>query len=184
MAHARISKAAGLAGWTVSLIAVAIAGMSLARAQAPECVPASLAFYEALGAQGCVVGDAKFSNFKYQQADGLPAASINLTPGTAPDSSDPGLLVESSWTNPSSKGSSISYTVEIQRGKPINGATLEMQFGQITGTGEARVETQMCPPAEGSDSCGEGSLKLQVVLSAGPEKRVRQRQALDRCNVR
>lgn len=143
-----------------------------AEAQVPECISGSLAFYEALGARGCVVGDAKFSNFKYQQADGLPAASINLTPGTAPDSSDPGLLVEGSWTNPSTKGSSISYTVEIQRGKPINGGTLEMQFGQITGTGEARVVTQICSPEEGSDSCAEGSLKLQVVLSAGPEKRV------------
>ena len=144
------------------LVAIALSVVlgAAAKAQVPECVPGSLAFYQALGAQGCVVGDAKFSNFKYRQADGLPAASINLTPGTAPDSSDPGLLVEASWTNPSGQGSSISYTVEIQRGKPINGGTLEMQFGQITGTGEARVVTQICAPVEGSDRCADGSLEL------------------------
>ena len=168
----RVSKGAGLVKVVLLAIALSVVFGAAAEAQAPECVPGSLAFYQALGAQGCVVGDAKFSNFKYQQADGLPAASINLTPGTAPDSSDPGLLVEASWTNPSGQGSSISYTVEIQRGKPINGGTLEMQFGQITGTGEARVQTQICAPVEGSDRCADGSLKLQVVLNAGPEKRV------------
>jgi len=153
------------------LIALGATMVTVAHAQVPECVPGSLAFYEALGTQGCVVGDARFANFKYQQADGLAAASVNLTPGIAPDSSDPGLLAEGSWTNPSNKGSAISYTVEILRGKPINGATLEMQFGQITGTGEARVVTQVCAPVEGSEGCGEGSLKLQVVLNAGPDKR-------------
>ncbi len=178
MVRAQVSKAAGLV--KAVLVAMAVSGVLAtgAQAQAPECVPGSLTFYQALGARGCVVGDAKFSNFKYQQADGLAAASINLTPGTAPDSSDPGLLVEGSWTNPSSKGSSLSYTVEIQRGKPINGATLEMQFGQITGTGEARVVTQICAASEGSDSCADGSLKLQVVLIASPEKRVSARGRL------
>jgi hypothetical protein len=153
------------------VIVIALAGGVFA--QALECVPGSLAFYQAPGSQGCVVGDARFSNFKYRQADGLAAPSINLTPGTAPDSNDPGLLVEGAWTTPS-QGSSISYTVEILRGKLIDGGTLEMQFGQISGTGEARVVTQICAPVEGSDSCVTGSLKLQVLLTAGTEKRVRQ----------
>lgn len=172
MVRAQVSKAAGLVKAVLVAMALSRVLATGAQAQAPECISGSLAFYEALAARGCVVGDAKFSNFKYEQADGLPAASINLTPGTAPDSSDPGLLVEGAWTNPSSKGSSISYTVEIQRGKPINGGTLEMQFGQITGTGEARVVTRICAASEVSDGCADGSLKLQVVLSAGPEKRV------------
>lgn len=174
MSESRISKFLSSVGGRV-VIVIALAGgvVSEGGAQVPECVPGSLAFYQALGARGCVVGDARFSNFKYHQADGLPAPTISLIPGTAPDSNDPGLLVEGSWTKPS-QGSSISYTVEILRGKPIDGGTLEMQFGQISGTGVARVVTQICAPAEGSDSCAAGSLTLQVVLSAGAEKRVRQ----------
>lgn len=164
---------ASVGGRAVIVVALAAGVVSEGRAQVPECVPGSLAFYQALGSQGCVAGDARFANFKYHQADGLAAPSINLTPGTSPDSNDPGLLVEGSWTRPS-QGSSISYTVEIIRGNAIDGGTLEMQFGQISGTGEARVVTQICAPVEGSDSCAAGSLKLQVVLSAGTEKRVRQ----------
>lgn len=174
MLQARASKAPRQVRGSAILIGLVALAVSAARAQVPECVPGSLASYEALGPQGCRVGDARFANFKYQQADGLPAASITLTPGTAPDSSDPGLLVEGSWNSPTSKGSSISYSVEIERGKPINGGTLEMQFGQISGTGEARVVTQICAFADGADGCADGSLKLQVVTSAGPEKRVKQ----------
>ena len=82
------------------------------------------------------------------------------------------MLFEAKWVAPSTQ-SSVSYTVDVQpKGKPINGATLQMQFGDITGTGEAKVVTEICPQAASTDNCGAPELKLQVVLSTGAAKKV------------
>jgi hypothetical protein len=60
MVQAQASKSAGLAKAVLVAIALSVASSTSAVAQVPECIPGSLAFYEALGAQGCVVGDARF----------------------------------------------------------------------------------------------------------------------------
>lgn len=170
-------KAARAASTVKRLAAGALlffATLSLANAQVPDCSPGKLSDYEKLGAQGCAIGDKTFSNFRYHQAsDGLPGDSISITPGTVPDSDDPGLLIEATWIAPSYQGSYVSYTVEVQpTGRPISGATLEMQFGQITGTGEAKVVAKLCPVAANSDDCGMGELKLQVLLDSSQPRKV------------
>ena len=141
---------ASRSGTTVKKAAAAallvFALLSLAAAQVPDCAPGKLSDYEKLAAQGCLIGDKRFSDFRYHQAsDGLPSDSISVTPGTVPDSDDPALLIEATWVAPSYQGSFVSCTVAVQpNGKPIGGATLEMQFGQITGTGEAKVVAELC----------------------------------------
>ena len=152
---------------------LAFASLSLASAQVPDCVPGKLSDYVNLGVNGCVIGDKKFSDFRYYQAsDGLPSSSISVTPGTVPDSDDPALLIEAAWVAPSTHGSSVSYTVEVQpQGKPISGASLEMQLGQISGTGQAEVLAKFCPVVDGSGTHGPAELKLDVSLAAsGPKK--------------
>jgi len=172
-----LTKASWSATKVIRLAAAALLVLAMrlfATAQAPDCVPGKLSDYTKLGAQGCVIGDKKFSNFRYHQApDGLPSALISVTPGTVPDSDDPALLFEAAWVAPSYQGSFVSYTVEVQpKGKPISGATLEMQFGQITGTGEARVVAEICPFADTADNCGAGELKLTVVLNPSQARKV------------
>jgi hypothetical protein len=151
-----------------------LAALSCAIAQVPDCAPGKLSDYEKLGPQGCLIGDKKFSNFRYHQAaDGLPSDSISLTPGTVPGNDDPALLIEASWVAPSSQGSFVSYTVEAQpKAKSISGATLEMQYGQITGTGEAIVFTEICPVAGDADRCGMPQLKLAVQLDTTHARKV------------
>ncbi len=107
---------------------------------------AKLSDYEKLGAQGCLIGDKKFSNFQYHQgATGLPSDAISLTPGTTPESDNPGLLFEGKWAA-ASEESFVSYDIEAQaNGKPITGASLQMQFGEISGTGTATVLADLCP---------------------------------------
>ncbi|MGB8888790.1 MAG: hypothetical protein WCC87_18825 [Candidatus Korobacteraceae bacterium] len=150
------------------------AALSLATAQVPDCTPGKLSDYEKLGQQGCLIGDKKFSNFRYHQvADGLPSDSISLTPGTVPGSDDPALLIEAAWVAPSNQESSVSYTVEVQpKGKSISGATLEMQYGQITGTGKAMVFAELCPVAGDADHCGVPQLKLAVELDSTQPRKV------------
>ena len=66
----------------------------------------------------------------------------------------------------------MSYEVEVQpNGKPITGASLEMQFGQITGTGRATVLADMCPEDGSAASCGTQKVELKVVLSADGSKK-------------
>ena len=177
ISSACVTKAARVGNTVKRLAAGALlvfAMLSLATAQVPDCSPGKLSDYEKLGAQGCAIGDKKFSNFRYHQAsDGLPSDAISVTPGTVPDSDDPALVLEAAWVAPSAQGSFVSYTVEVQpKGKLISGATLEMQFGQITGTGEAKVIAELCPVAGNTDSCGVGELKLQVVLVSSQPKKV------------
>ena len=173
MLHVQVSKTAGLVKWVVILIVFTMSVVSAGMAQVPDCTPGKLSDYEMLGAQGCTVGQSRFSNFRYHQAtSGLPSSAISITPGTSPDNDDPGMLFEAKWVAPSTQ-SSVSYTVDVQpKGKPINGATLQMQFGDITGTGEAKVVTEICPQAASTDNCGAPELKLQVVLSTGAAKKV------------
>ena len=156
-----------------SLALLLLATFSFASAQVPDCAPGKLSDYEMLGTQGCAVGENRFANFRYQQASGgLASSAISVTPGTSPDNDDPGLLFEAKWVAPSQQ-SSVSYMVDVQaKGKPISGATLQMQFGEITGVGEAKVETEICPLAASADNCGAPELKLQVVLSTGPARKV------------
>ena len=145
--------------------------LSFAHAQVADCAPGKLSDYEKLGAQGCMIGDKKFSNFQYHQgAAGLPSDAISLTPGTTPDTDDPGLLFEAKWAS-ASEDSFVSYNVEAQpNGKPISGASLQMQFGTITGTGSATVLADLCSSDGTADNCGSQKLELKVVLSAhGPK---------------
>jgi hypothetical protein len=155
----------------VALLVLAI--LSLAKAQVPACTPGKLSDYEMLGAQGCLVGENRFSGFRYYQASGgLPSSAISVTPGTSPDNDDPGMLFEAKWAAPTPQ-SSVSYMVDVQpKGKPISGATLQMQFGEISGPGEAKVVAEICPLTVAADNCGAQELKLQVVLSTGPARKV------------
>ncbi len=157
------------------LTAIAVLGfatISFAQAGVPDCDAGKLSDYEKLGATGCLIGDKKFSNFQYHQGSaGLPSNAISLIPGTTAETNDPGLLMEGKWSS-ASQDSYVSYDVEVQpHGKPITGATLEMEFGEITGTGKATVDAALCATDGSANGCGSQKLDLEVVLSAkGPRK--------------
>ena len=153
------------------LIATMFAVATLAAAQTKECASGKLSDYEQLGAQGCSIGDKHFSNFMYHRApNGLPDDAISITPGTVPDSDDPALLFEGAWVSPS-PGSSISYDIEVApNGKPISSATLEMEFGEITGTGQARVADELHQSTNIPSNCGPTQLMLTVFLGASQHK--------------
>ncbi len=157
-----INKAAALA-----LLVLSIACHALGQV-APDCAPGNLSDYERLGAQGCNIGQARFFNFHYHKASGgLPPGAISVTPGTTPTGGDPGLLLEAHWAAPSQENSFISYDVEIPpSAKPLTGATLEMELGRVSGTGESKVVSQICPSGPHSDACGPPALELHVMLSA------------------
>jgi hypothetical protein len=154
-----------------ALALLLMATLSLAAAQVADCTPGKLSDYQKLGATGCLIGDKKFSNFQYHQGLGrLASDAISVTPGTTPDSDDPGILFEGKWVS-ASQESFVSYTVEAQpQGKPIAGVSLEMQFGQITGTGTAKVLEQLCSLDAAAQSCGQQSLELKVVLCSKSRK--------------
>jgi hypothetical protein len=156
---------------TVTVL-LGIAMLSSAQNKAPDCTPGTLSDYERLGATGCLIGDKRFSSFQYhQEAGGLSSSAISVTPGTIPDTDDPGILFEGKWSSASRK-SYVSYVVEVQpNGKAITGASLEMQFGQITGTGRATVLADLCPVEGASQTCGGQKLELRVVLSAAGSKK-------------
>jgi hypothetical protein len=149
-----------------------IATLSIAQTRVADCAPGKLSDYEKLGATGCLIGDKRFFNFQYhQEAAGLPSSAISVTPGTIPETDDPGILFEGKWSSASRK-SYVSYIVEVQpNGKPITAASLEMQFGEITGTGKATVLADLCPVEGASQSCGGHGLELKVVLSAAGSKK-------------
>ena len=171
-----ITRTAGVLTSTIKKLAASallgLATLSSANAQIPDCAPGNLTQYLKLGAQGCLIGDKKFSNFQYHKGpDGLSSAAISLTPGTVPETDDPGILFEGKWAS-SSRQSFVTYDVEVEaHGKPITGASLEMQFGQIIGTGSASVLSDLCPIGGATDSCGPQKLELKVVLSADGSKR-------------
>jgi len=177
---ANVARAANITpSWRGSavkrLAATALLGfatLSLADAKVPDCAPGKLSEYEKLGAKGCLIGDKKFSNFQYHRGPGgLPSDAISLTPGTIPETDDPGILFEAKWAS-ASQGSFVSYDVKVEPGgKPITGASLEMQFGQITGPGRATVLTDLFPLDGITDSCGSQKLELKVVLSADRSKK-------------
>jgi hypothetical protein len=146
----------------------------------PDCTPGNLSEYEHLGAQGCNIGQARFFNFHYHKASGgLPPGAISVTPGTTPTGGDPGLLLEAHWAAPSQENSFISYDVEIPpAAKPLAGATLQMELGQISGTGEANVVTQICPLEASSDACGASAPRLEVMLSARAGRNVSDHRGL------
>lgn len=153
-------------------LGLAIAIIQTAVAQPPDCVPSKLSDYQRLGPQGCAVGDKHFSSFTYDPTlHGPPATAIWVTPGTVTDSDDPALLFEAQWDSSSSR-SSISYRVEVApQGKPVRGASLEMQFGQITGTGEAKVAAELRQAINSLSSCGPAQVTLNVFLEANQGKR-------------
>jgi hypothetical protein len=153
----------------VATVVLVLAMLSLSIAQVPECTAGKLSDYEKLGAGGCTIGDKTFSNFFYHRVlNGLPSSAISVTPGTVPETEDAGILLEAKWAAPTSQESFVTYTIAVQpNGKPIKGATLEMQLGEITGTGEATVMAALCSPAGSSDGCREEQLDLKVVLSSG-----------------
>ena len=148
-----------------------LAGAMTAQAQVADCGPAKLSDYLAMGPQGCAIGNLRFSHFIYSPApNGPPANAISVTPGTTPENDDPGLLLEAAWATPSA-GSSVSYSVEVAPGrKPVSGASLQMQLGQVTGTGKANVTAELHPTAD-SGACGPTQLTLSVFLDATHAKR-------------
>lgn len=153
-------------------ILVVFAALSAASAQVPACAEGKLSYYEKLGPAGCMIGDKQFFNFQYRQGvGGLPSTAISVTPGTTPVTDDPGILFEGKWAS-MSRDSYVSYTVAaVPRGRPISGASLEMQFGQITGPGKATVITELCPMNQVDQSCGNTRLELQVVLSGDGQRK-------------
>jgi hypothetical protein len=152
---------------------VALAGISEAAAQVPDCDSAKLTEYLKLGADGCAVGKYRLSNFAYTPGpDGLAANSISITAGISPGSDDPGILIEGNWSRPLRQPSTISYNVEpLPAGRLLDGATLEMEFGQVTDTGEASVATEVCPAIGTSDHCAVANVKLHVTLSATAQRK-------------
>jgi hypothetical protein len=156
----------------VLLAVVALAGISEAAAQVPDCDSAKLTEYLKLGADGCAVGKYRLSNFEYRPGpDGLSASAISVTAGISPGSDDPGILIEGNWSRPLRQPSTISYNVEpLPAGRLLDGATLEMQFGQVTDTGEASVATEVCPAVTTSDRCAVADVKLHVTLSAAQRR--------------
>jgi hypothetical protein len=140
--------------------------VSIVTAQVPECTQAHLSDYEKLNAAGCLIGDKQFLNFQYHQGIGGPASdAISLTPGTTPGANDPAILFEGKWASAASD-SYMSYMVATTyKGRPINGASLEMQLGQITGAGKASVIADLCAADGAAVNCGAQKLELQVVLS-------------------
>jgi len=156
----------------VGITAMILAVTGLVAAQVPDCTLGKLSDYERLGAQGCAIGNKNFSHFTYHRApNGLAASAISVTPGTVTDSDDPALLFEAAWVTPS-PGSSVSYDVEVATaGKAISGASLEMQFGQITGTGEAGVTAELHQPSDSPSICGAAELTLNVLLTANQRKK-------------
>lgn len=145
--------------------------LSFAAGQVADCTPGKLSDYQRLGATGCLIGDKRFSSFQYHQGlGGLTSDAISVTPGTTADSNDPGILFEGKWVS-ASQESFVSYTVDAQpQGKPIVGVSLEMQFGQITGTGIAKVLEQLCLPDAVAQSCRQQLLELKVILCAKSRK--------------
>jgi hypothetical protein len=165
----------GWGGTTIKRIAaialLSLASLSVAHAQVPDCAPGTLSDYEKLDVNGCLIGGKTFSNFQYHQGpDGLPSNAISVTPGTTPETNNPGLLFEAKWAS-ASQSSFVSYTVEVLHGKPISGASLEMQFGEITGTGTVTVLSDLCPEDTKTNQCGTQALELKVVLSADNAKK-------------
>ncbi len=136
----------------------------------PECVPGKLADYEKLGAQGCRIGDIRFSEFSRSKASTGPLSrTISITPGTAIDSTDPALLLEGPWLGKvQTSTATVSYKVSaLPPAKPFIAASLQMQFGQIDGTGEATIDATV-RPASGSDA---GALKLKLKVGANIAKK-------------
>ena len=154
-----------------AVVLISFSALSVADAKTPDCVPGTLAEYQTLGAAGCVIGDKTFSNFQYHPAQGaLSADAISITPGTVSETYEPGLLFEAKWTSDSQK-SLVSYDVEVEpNGKPITGASLEMQSGQITGTGRVTVLADLCPE-DSADGCAAQTLELKVDISADGAKK-------------
>jgi len=151
----------------LAAVLLIFATLSIARAQVPQCAEGKLSDYEKMSAAGCLIGDKLFYNFQYHQgAGGLPSSAISVTPGTTPITNDPGILFEGKWAS-AARDSYVSYIVAaIPQGRPIKGASLEMQFGQITGPGKASVIADLCPADDLDGSCGAQKVQLQVVLSA------------------
>ncbi len=149
-------------------------GSALTAADNAECTAGKLSDYQRLGSQGCVIGDTRFANFTYRRAaDGLPAEAICVTPGTVPDSDDPALLFEARWAAPSFRGSYITYSVEVlPSGRAISRTSLEMQFGQIAGTGEASVASEVRLSRSGPAASGStADSKLKVFLGPNGAKK-------------
>ena len=157
--------------WSVVCVIV-LAGAIPALGQVPDCGPGKLSDYLAMGPQGCAIGTLRFSQFTYSPAPGGPPANaISVTPGTVPESDDPGLLLEAAWSTPSA-GSSVSYSIEVAPGrKSVSGASLEMQLGQVTGTGAAKVTAELHPSPSAVGGCGPAELTLSVFLDATNAKK-------------
>jgi len=157
----------------LGLLTLVLSGVSFAAAPIPDCDPGKLSDYLKMSAEGCAVGKYRLSNFSYHPgSDGLAADAISITVGVSPGSDDPGILIEGHWSHPLRQPSIISYSVEpLPAGRLLAAATLQMQFGQVTDTGEARVATDICPASTAGNHCPVADLKLHVVLSATAQRK-------------
>jgi len=137
----------------------------------PECVPGRLSDYEKLGTTGCRIGDIQFSSFlRATASNGLSSRAISVTPGTAIDSSDPALVFEGPWVGkPQTATVAFSYKVSAPPpAKPVIAASLQMQFGQITGTGEASIATKIGITGRSGDP---SAIQLQLKLGGEAPKK-------------
>lgn len=116
---------------TVLLATILVAFASAGKA-APLCVSGgTMASYEALGAGGCVIGNALFSNFVYGSTafgNGTAVADTAVFLTTVESTQGPGIIFSSSnWSVsanpdlPSFVDSTIKFTVAILDGSPLIG---------------------------------------------------------------
>jgi hypothetical protein len=136
---------------TVLLATILVAFASAGRAT-PLCVDGgTMASYEALGAGGCVIGNALFSNFGYGSTafgNGTKVADTAVVLTPVDGSGGPGIIFSSdNWfvspiaSMPSQVDSTISFTVTILDGSPLIGAGIltlpsSSWAGRGTGTGD------------------------------------------------
>lgn len=114
-----------------------------------------------MGPDGCRIGNVQVLGFVRRGTGLLKSSSISVTPGTSIDSNDPALLVEAHWTAKPDQSLVLTYRVTVvTTGGAIGGGTLEMQFGQISGTGTGHIDAELCPVGE--NDC----MKLQTLLGA------------------
>jgi hypothetical protein len=140
---------------TVLLATIVVVFASAGQA-APLCVSGgTMASYEALGAGGCVIGNALFSNFVYGSTafgSGTPVADTAVFLTTV-DGGGPGIIFSSTnWSVsadaelPSLVDSTIKFTVAIIDGSPvIGGGILTLSSSSWNGTGNGGVGETINP---------------------------------------
>jgi hypothetical protein len=141
---------------TVLLATILFAFASAGKA-APLCVDGGkMADYHALGAGGCVIGNALFSNFVYGSTafgNGIPVADTAVTLTPVDGAQGPGIIFSSNnWSvsanasMPSQVDSTIKFTVTTLDGSPVIGTgILTLSSSSWTGTGTGDIGETINP---------------------------------------